>query len=369
LTSSQRKEFKGLYLHSPFCRSKCPYCDFYSQGGRVRERELLKALLKEFSLEKPELSQFPTVYFGGGTPSLLSPSFFEVVLSKVGQFSEVTVEFNPEDATAEKLSALRELGVNRVSLGVQSLSETTLKLLGRRQRVRENLKALEEAVKVFSIVSVDLIYGAPGQRSQEFLRELSFLTDNFPIKHFSLYALTLYPGTPMERAGVRLPPEEEVEECYREAVELLKSRGFKRYEVSNFALPGFECKHNLTYWKLENYLGLGPSAASFQEDRFWKKTSDFNRYAAELEEGRLAIEEEVRFGPKELLEVKVQMGMRLTEGVEVPSAEKLLEDPRTVPLIEEGFLKVEGSKVALGDRGFFVSNRVIAKVLEVLEGD
>jgi len=361
------KEFKGLYAHSPFCRSKCPYCDFYSYGGEARERELLKALLKDLTLENPEFSQFPTVYFGGGTPSLLSPSFFEAVLSKVGQFSEVTVEFNPEDATEEKLKALREVGVNRISLGIQSLSERTLKFLGRRQSPRENLKALERVLELFPNASVDLMYGIPGQKPEEFLKELSFLLKNFPINHLSLYALTLYPGTPMERTGVSLPPEEEVERCYREAVELLESHGLLRYEVSNFARPGFECKHNLVYWKLENYLGLGPSAASFREDRFWKKVSDFNRYASEVERGRLPVEEEVRFGRRELLQVKVQMGMRLAEGVEVPFAEELLKDPRTAPLVEEDFLKVEGSRVALGRRGFFVSNQVISRVLEVLE--
>ena len=362
------REFKSLYVHCPFCLKKCPYCDFYSVESKLEEKSYLKALLKELSLESPEFSQFPTVYFGGGTPSLLSPAFFEAVLAKVGQFSEVTVEFNPEDAEGEKLRALREVGVNRISLGIQSLSEETLKRLGRRQGVKENLKALEETLKYFPNASVDLIFGAPGQKAEEFLRELSFLVENFPVKHLSLYALTLYPETPFyalaSKGRLELPPEEEVERAYYGAVELLKEKGFNHYEISNFALPGFESKHNLNYWKLENYLGVGPSAASFKEKRFWKKRAELKEYLEALERGELPLEEEVEFSPEELLEVKVQMGMRLTEGVEVSLLpEKALENPRVKELIDEGFLEVEGGRLKLGRKGLFVSNSVIGELL------
>jgi len=347
------REFKSLYVHCPTCRQKCPYCDFYSVEGNLDERTYLKAVLKELSLESPEFSQFPTIYFGGGTPSLLSPAFFEAILGKVGQFSEVTVEFNPEDVREAKLRELREIGVNRISLGIQSLSPKTLKALGRRQSLKENLAALELALKYFPNVSVDLIYGAPGQSSEEFLKELSTLVHSFPVKHVSLYALTLYPETPMAKMAVELPPEEEVERAYYGAVELLKEKGFNHYELSNFALPGFESSHNLTYWRLENYLGLGPSAASFKENRFWKKSSNLKAYLRGIEEGELPIEEETIFSPRELLEVKVQMGMRLTEGVELPAdvIEKLRESRRIKNLLQEGLLEIEGSRVKLSKRG------------------
>jgi len=360
--------FSSLYVHCPFCVKKCPYCDFYSVETRPEEKDYLRALLKELSLENPEFTQFPTLYFGGGSPSILSPAFFEAILSRVGQFSEVTVEFNPEDAEGEKLAALRDVGVNRVSLGIQSLSEETLKGLGRRQRVRENLRALEETLKHFPNTSVDLIFGAPGQKAEEFLRELSFLVENFPVKHLSLYALTLYPETSfytLARQGrLELPPEEDVERAYYGAVELLKEKGFNHYEISNFAIPGFESKHNLSYWRLENYLGLGPSAASFYRNRFWKKRKSLQEYLKALEREELPLEEEVEFSPEELLEVKIQMGLRLTEGVELSLLpEESLESPRVKELIEEEFLKVDGGRLKLGERGLFVSNSVIGELL------
>ncbi len=361
------REFKGLYIHVPFCKSKCPYCDFYSLPVSPREEEYKRLVLTELSLLNPQFSQFPTIYFGGGTPSTLSPSFFESILAKVGQFSEVTVEFNPEDALPEKLKALKEIGINRISLGIQSLSDRVLESLGRRNREKENLRAIETALSVFSNVSVDLIYGAPGQRANEFLKDLERLTQ-YPIKHFSLYALTVYPETPLYRLvsekRVKLPEEEEVRESYYGAVELLKSRGFNHYEISNFAVEGFESKHNLLYWKLENYLGLGTSAASFKEGLFWRNLTDYQLYRERLEKGELPIGEREEFKGKELLELKVTMGMRLLEGIDLGILpQKVLNGEKVKNFIEEGYLKVEKGRLKLGEKGLFVSNAVIGELL------
>jgi len=365
------KEFKGLYVHTPFCRSKCPYCDFYSEELKGERDSYLKLLLTEASLIEPHFSQFPTVYFGGGTPSLMEESFFEGVLSKVGQFSEVTVEFNPEDATVEKLKNLKEIGVNRISLGIQSLSDETLKRLGRRQRRKENLQALENTLKVFSNVSVDLIFGAPGQKPEELLREVEELL-SYPIKHLSLYNLTVYRETPLgrlvEEGRVELPPEEEVEEAYLSACQLLTERGFNHYEISNFALPGFESKHNLLYWKVENYLGIGPSAASLLERRYWRNWASLKRYAELLKAGERPAEEVVELSQEELFELKLNMGLRLSEGVELPpkTAEKLRESGRISSLIEEGLVELEGNRIRLTKRGFLLENPLIAEIVRVL---
>ncbi|WP_456342118.1 radical SAM family heme chaperone HemW [Thermovibrio sp.] len=360
-------EFKGLYVHVPFCRRKCPYCDFYSEATEPKEREFLKLILTELSLTSPELSQFPTVYFGGGTPSILPSSFFEAILSKVGQFSEVTVEFNPEDAATGKLKELKEAGVNRISLGIQSLSDRVLKALGRKNREKDNLKALENALSVFSNVSVDLIYGAPGQKPEEFLKDLERIT-TYPVKHVSLYALTVYEETPLsemvEKGQVELPAEEEVREAYYGAVELLKSRGFTHYEISNFAIKGFESKHNLIYWRLENYLGLGPSAASFQDGVYWKNVPDYGRYRELLKRGEPPINERVEFKGRELLELKITMGMRLIEGVEAELFPKgFFERERVKGLLEEGYVELAEGRVKLGEKGLFVSNAVIGELL------
>lgn len=361
--------FDALYVHVPFCLRKCPYCDFYSEPF-VKEGEFSRLIFTELSIRRPHLSAFPTVYFGGGTPSLMSPRFFEGVLSKIGQFSEVTVEFNPEDVEPEKLRFLKELGVNRISLGVQSLSDAVLAKLGRRQRARDNLTALELALSLFENVSVDLIYGAPGQKTDEFLKEVEKLTQ-YPIKHISLYALTLYEETPLykaaERGEVELPPDEEVSRAYYGAVELLKGRGFHHYEISNFAIGGFESKHNMCYWRLKNYLGLGPSAASFKDGLFWKNISDYEGYRKALERGELPANSQEEFRGKELLKLKIAMGMRLTEGVELELfPDEFLENERVKALIEEGYIELSGERLRLGKKGLFVSNAVIGELLSTL---
>ena len=372
----RRKPFNSLYVHVPFCREKCKYCDFFSGNFPWFISPFRKAVLKEFSLREPEFSQFPTVYFGGGTPSLMPVEFFESILSKVGQFSEITVEFNPEDAQEEKLRELLHTGVNRISLGIQSFSERVLKTLGRRQLPVENLRALETVCAIFSNVSVDLIYGAPGQSVDDFLKDIETAI-SFPVKHVSIYALTVYEETPLFQEVVsgkfRMPEEEEVLRQYTEAVSLLKSRGFVHYEISNFSLPGFECKHNLTYWKLENYLGLGPSAASFQENRYWRNVNDMEEYLRRVERGELPTAEEEVYGEKELTGLKLMMGLRLTEGVNLKELkidelfrEKLKSSEALKNLLEEGFISYEKGRLRIGEKGLFVSNTVIARLINEL---
>ena len=372
----REKPFKSLYFHVPFCREKCSYCDFYSGKFPQLIIPYWKAVLREFSLREPELSQFPTVYFGGGTPSLMEPAFFESILSKVGQFSEVTVEFNPEDARKEKLKELSLIGVNRISLGVQSFSENTLKTLGRRQTPEENLKALEAVCSVFSNVSVDLIYGIPGQTAEDLLKDLETAL-SFPVKHISLYALTIYEETPLfkeySEGKFKLPEEETVYEIYYRACSYLEKRGFRQYEISNFSVPGFESKHNLTYWKLENYLGLGPSAASFWVNKYWKNASNLKEYIGKVERGELPTQEEETFEGEELKKLKLIMGLRLVEGVNLKEIgleekfRKALEESEVVKgLLEEGLIETEKDNLRLGRKGLFVSNSVISELVNAL---
>ena len=372
----RKRLFNSLYVHVPFCREKCRYCDFYSGNFLELAPLYRKAVLRELALREPEFSQFPTVYFGGGTPSLMEPAFFESILSKVGQFSEVTVEFNPEDAKKGKLRELSLIGVNRISLGVQSFSEKTLKTLGRRQTPEDNLKALEAVCSVFSNVSVDFIYGAPGQTVESFLKDLETAL-SFPVKHISLYALTIYEETPLfkdySEGKFRLPEEETVYEIYLEAVSYLEERGFRQYEISNFAVPGFESKHNLNYWKLENYSGLGPSAASFYVNRYWKNVSNLKAYIGKVERGELPTEEEEIFEVEELKKLKLIMGLRLVEGVnlkEIGLEEKFREALEKSEIIKgllgEGLIELENGRLRLGKKGFFVSNSVISQLINTL---
>ncbi|WP_142936039.1 radical SAM family heme chaperone HemW [Balnearium lithotrophicum] len=372
----RRNLVNSLYVHVPFCRKKCPYCDFYSGNFFELKDDYKKAIFKELSIRAPEFSQFPTVYFGGGTPSLMEASFFETLLSKLSQFSEVTVEVNPEDAKRDFLSSLNSVGVNRISLGVQSFSDKFLKFLGRGQNREDNVRALEETLSLFSNVSADIIYGIPGQSIEEFLEDLEFLL-KFPVKHVSLYALTIYEGTPFEEllnAGkFSLPEEEKVSKMYYEAVELLESRGFKQYEISNFSVPGFESKHNLSYWRLENYVGLGPSAASFEDGVYTKNISDIGEYISKINEETLPIEEREEFRGRGLKEIKLIMGLRLTEGVDVKEIgieeemDRALKSSEVLKgLIDEGYLIYEFPKLKLDKRAYFTSNAVISLLIKEL---
>lgn len=355
---------------------KCKYCDFYSGNFLEFVIPYKKAVFNELFLLHPEFSQFPTVYFGGGTPSLMEPSFFESVLSKVGQFSEVTVEFNPEDAEKEKLIELYQIGVNRISLGIQSFSPKTLKTLGRRQSLKQNLKSLENVCSVFSNVSVDLIYGVPGQTVESFLEDLK-ITLSFPVKHVSLYALTVYEETQLfqevSEGKFKLPEEEIVYKIYSEAVSFLEERGFRQYEISNFSIPGFESKHNLNYWKLENYLGLGTSAASFYVNSYWKNVSNIQEYVERVNSGELPIQEEEKFTEEELKKLKLIMGLRLTEGVDLKETGleerfngALKSSEILKGMFEEGLLKLKGNRLKLEKKGLFISNSVISEVINAL---
>jgi oxygen-independent coproporphyrinogen-3 oxidase len=337
-----------------------------------------KAVLLELSYRSLDFVQFPTVYFGGGTPSLMEIRFFESILKAVGQFSEVTVEVNPEDAKKDYLKLLREVGVNRVSLGIQSFSDKTLKVLGRRQNSKENLKALEETLSVFSNVSVDIIYGVPGQNLKELQKDLEILL-SFPIKHVSTYALTVYEETPLyslvKSGKQELPPEELVMEMYYLIKESLESAGFKHYEISNFSLPTFESKHNLSYWELKNYIGIGPSAASYVSGRYTKNISNVKGYVRALLEEKPFIEEAVDHSEEEEKELRFIMGMRLLKGVNLKDLGlkerfevALQKEPALRLLLEEGYLVYREPELSLGTRGLFISNTIIGKLCGILFG-
>lgn len=335
-----------------------------------------KAVLSEFSLRKPNFVQFPTVYFGGGTPSTMEPEFFYSVLSKVEHFSEVTVEVNPENTSFEYLSALKEVGVNRISLGVQSFSDRVLKSIGRRQKAVDNLKAVETALSVFSNVSIDIIYGAPKESLSELKNDL-LTALSFPIKHISLYLLTVYEETPLymlvKNDRRTLPAEETLSEMYYFIREFLTDRGLKQYEISNFALSGFESKHNISYWHLKNYLGIGPSAASYVEGNYWQNVDSLEMYIQQLKKGKLPKGESIKYNGEEVKELKLMMGLRLIEGVNLQDVglldrfnDTIKKSKRLKLLIEENYLNFESPTLRLGKRGLFISNTVIAKVLSEL---
>ncbi len=367
------KLINSLYVHVPFCKEKCIYCDFYSIPDFSLIPEYKKAIFAEFSLRAPEFVQFPTVYFGGGTPSSLEPDFFQSVLSRIGQFSEVTVEVNPEDVNPDYLSALKEAGVNRISLGVQSFSDRVLEKLERRQKTTDNIKAVETSLSIFSNVSIDIIYGVPEQTILELEKDL-LIALSFPIKHISLYALTVYEETPLyeltEKGTVKLPEDSALSEMYYFIKDFLIDKGFKHYEISSFAVPGFESKHNLNYWHLKNYIGVGPSAASYVNRKYWRNISNLKAYIEKLNRNELPEEEIIIYSEEEEKELKLMMGLRLINGVDLRKIgllekfkEALEKSQKLKLLIEENYLIFREPILKLGEKGLFVSNTVISEVI------
>jgi len=260
---------KNLYIHIPFCRKKCAYCDFYSLAYSSAAAEKYVQTLTEqiSSLE----DKFATVYIGGGTPTVLDALFLRRLLKalrhKLAKGYEFSVEANPESLSPGKARMLRDGGVNRLSIGLQSLDDAGLKVLGRVHAACRGMAAVETAVKAgFKNISVDLIFGIPGQTLAGWKGQL-MRAAGLPVSHISAYALTCEKGTPLAKAvaagRVSLPDEAQSAAMYLAAMDFLPGRGFKQYEVSNFALPGKACRHNLNYWDNGEYVGLGPSAVSY----------------------------------------------------------------------------------------------------------
>ena len=265
----------GIYIHIPFCKKLCSYCDFYHVASTIDNQLMIDAIVKEAALRKEYTrnEKISTIYLGGGTPSVLSIDQIKTVLDnlehlfRVDENCEITVELNPDDVDPGYLHGLKDLNVNRISLGIQSWRDSDLKLLNRRHDSASAALALEETLKAgFQNVTIDLIYGIPGMTTKEWSSNLD-LSFSYDIKHLSAYHLTFEPGTvfwKMKEKGILSEiDEEESNVQFNLLIEKATSRGFIHYEISNFGKPGYFSIHNTNYWKQVNYLGLGPSAHSF----------------------------------------------------------------------------------------------------------
>lgn len=372
-------EKSGLYIHVPFCFSPCGYCDFYkTQAGRIDD-SFVALVLKEASLYKEE-EKIPvdTIYFGGGTPSLLEPPQLGGLLEglrevlEIGEGSEITIEANPETLTKEKLDGYRSLGINRLSLGVQSLKDEVLEALSRKVRSSEILEKLEIISGAgLDNLSCDMILGAPGSSSRDVKEDLGALL-RFPLDHVSLYMLDLHKGSKLYQQvkdGLSLPGEEEVLESYRGAAEFLKQAGFIHYEISNFARNGKESRHNLKYWKREWTVALGPSAHGYFRGTRTRNPASLEEWSARLERGEFPYEESFKETPEEKLENEIIFGLRLSDGVALGTLESYFaqngRDAEKVlsPLIAHGYGILENGRFKLTPDGFCLSNEVISFIL------
>jgi len=374
----------SLYVHVPFCRSKCPYCDFYSlpagKGvGVPPQAQYLELLKKEWNLLGGP-GPFPTIYTGGGTPSVLEGKVFSALLdflsSLLAPGGEWTLEANPESLEREKLQAMKEAGVTRLSLGVQSLEERNLRFLGRIHDARRARAALEEARRLGPPdLSADLILGLPGQEEENLLGEIDGLLQA-GVNHLSFYLLTLEPGTPLQgrasRGEVSLPGEEKQASLLLGARAALESRGLRPYEISNAARPGRECLHNLRYWLGGDYLGLGPSAAGLLEGKRWRNPASLEAWARALEEGRPAREEEERLPPFRAASERVWLQLRTCWGTDLEEVRVLTGAPpsweerareKAAFLASRGLLEEKDGRFRLTERGVLQADGIGAAFL------
>jgi oxygen-independent coproporphyrinogen-3 oxidase len=280
----------GLYIHIPFCRKKCDYCDFYSVADAEKIGAYVGALVKEAELFGRVLKNmtFDTAYFGGGTPSLLRLENFEKIFGALrknfclNSDAEITVEGNPSDfRSEEKLRLLRELGANRISVGIQTMNDETLKKIGRAQTAADNLSALEKISENFDNFSADIMLGLPDEGLKDVEKTLKTVLD-FGAKHISAYALKVEENTPLQKNidGGRLEicGDDMTVDIYDLVLSELKKRGIERYEISNFSAKNYECRHNLNYWKRREYLGLGAAAHSFLNGARFENPRDIDAY-------------------------------------------------------------------------------------------
>lgn len=348
----------GLYIHVPFCVRKCRYCDFYSVTDLSLTDLYTSAVIRNI---KAYGYGFDTVYFGGGTPSLLTPQQIGAILSaaEIASDAEISMECNPNSVTENYLREVRNAGVNRLSFGVQSFDDNELKMLGRLHDSEQAAAAIETAKKVgFDNISADLMLAVSGQTFESLRRSLDAVA-KLPLTHISAYMLKVEEGTPLaadEKLLSQIPDEDDTADMYLEAVRKLAETGFEQYEISNFARVGFECRHNLKYWRCEEYLGVGPAAHSFV---------DGNRFACPKDLGKFIsseIQENVNPDEGGSAEEKAMLALRLVkEGLslaEYPEAEK-----RGEMLIKNGLLKKEKGTLRLTPEGCLVSNQIICRLI------
>ena len=360
----------GLYVHVPYCASKCPYCDFHSETDLDSMQDWLNGVVAEAKLYKGQFAPFGTLYIGGGTPSLLGASDFESLTDALlGSFHfeegfEFTVETNPDDLVREKLGILRDLGVNRLSIGAQSFDDGELRLLGRRHDADAACRSIEAARRTgFENIAIDLIYAIPGQTLETMRASLERALE-FDPEHISCYELTLEPEAPLARA-IENGEIERVEEnmgrdLFLMISDLLGERGFMHYEVSNYARDSERrSKHNSRYWDHTPYLGLGPSAHSFSSGERWWNVDDTVRYCSLLDGGEPPIADRERISESQLLLERLYFGFRTADGFPLDFFDALPMGRETLAELERTYLvRIEESRVVPTPLGFLLSDRL-----------
>lgn len=374
----------GLYLHIPFCRQKCIYCDFYSlSGNEGRMDDYTAALCAHLKDSAPSAAEYSvdTIYLGGGTPSYLGPKRLTAILDtvltsySVASDAEITLEANPDSACdVHALRELRSAGFNRISLGMQSADSLELKNIGRIHTPEQVQTAVSAARTAgFDNLSLDLIYGLPDQTMERWANNLSAAVELAP-EHLSCYGLKVEEGTPLfaRRSQFRLPDDEAQADLYLHTVEYLADNGYRQYEISNFSRPGRESLHNLKYWTLGEYLGFGPGAHSDFNGIRYAFERDLNRYLQGVANHAPPLSERTVLSPQDRMEEWVMLRLRTVHGLDPQIFETRFRRSFSpfVPFLTQcrqaGYALLEDGRWHLTPSGFLLSNQIIGQLLDVL---
>ena len=374
-------------MHIPFCVSKCPYCAFTSVAAQtIPEIAYMDALLKEIALLKEDLPladyRVETIYIGGGTPSVLNPKALETLIDgiagslRLSSDAEISIELNPATTDRTGLRLLRRAGINRVVVGIQSTTQRGLGLLGRVHTVEDGIRAFEDSTEAgFQNIGIDLIYALPEQKVEDWVSELKTLLRLKPT-HISTYELTIEGSTPFARllkeGSLILPDEETTARMYEAGTELLQEEGYEHYEISNFALSGYRCRHNLKYWMSEDYIGLGVDAHSWirgwRGGTRWQNIAHIEGYIDAIRRGRRPIGRVERLTAQKALTERLLMGLRLTDGIDIaPLKEEFGYIPEDTKhwqqLAEMGLVENRQGRLKIGTAGRLLTEELTLRLL------
>ena len=369
----------GVYIHIPFCKQACHYCDFHFSTKMDKKEAMVSALKKELQLRKDEFKNetVETIYFGGGTPSVLSSEEINSIIQsvyknyKIVENPEITLEANPDDLSEEKIKQLASSPINRLSIGVQSFFEEDLKLMNRAHNALEAENCIREALKQFNNISIDLIYGMPNMSNERWRQNIEKAIA-FNIPHISSYALTVEPKTALAnfvKKGIIKPAKDEVaQEHFNILNDTLTKAGFSCYEISNFGKPGYFSKNNTAYWLQKKYIGIGPSAHSFNGvQRAWN-TSNNIKYIAAIENDKLPMEFEV-LSKKDKYNEYIMTGLRTIWGVSIPKVKDQFGDKYSEYLLEqaqkyidEHLLFLDGDSLITTQKGKFLADGIASNL-------
>ena len=373
----------GIYIHIPFCRKRCHYCDFFKSTDFSLKARLLEGLKRELQSRSPELAseEINTIYLGGGTPSVLLIDEHKDLLNTIYQNyqvspqAEITMEANPDDLTQAKLSVLHEIGFNRLSMGVQSFAESDLKLMNRRHSVLQAIQSVKWAKRAgFSNISIDLIYGLPNQNLEQWERNVRIAVE-LDVQHISAYNLTYHEGTvfydQLKKGILKELPDELSLQQFELLIRILKEAGFEHYEISNFCKPGLYSQHNSSYWKNKTYLGIGPSAHSFDlQTRRWN-VSSISKYLDGLENNQSYSETEI-LTEQDRYNDYIITSLRTIWGISEEFIQTEFSAPYFIHLLkirekylQSGHIVCTPEKLVLSPEGLFISDKIMADFMVV----